>query len=341
MNGYYVAAALVAPACMAAEHVFARRRGITAYRFGDTLASASNFIGELVLTAVLQLNIFAAYAWTVDRVALLELSPSSPLTWIVAFFALDFVYYVGHRACHRVAALWALHSVHHQSGEYNLATGLRGPWLSALQIAPFMIFLAVAGFPAEVLFPIYAVQTVYKLLVHTRLVGKLGIFERVFVTPSSHRVHHASNAAYVDKNFGGVLAIWDKLFGTHADEDEPARFAPGAAFAGDDTIENNVGPWRAIVRRVRTDGLFHAVFGRPVHEPVQVAAQPTLQTPSSTRLRAVLAIATITSSALAIALLSFDGLGMWMRFALAALAFAILALVGRTLRTPRSTEREA
>jgi sterol desaturase/sphingolipid hydroxylase (fatty acid hydroxylase superfamily) len=335
MNGYYVAAALVAPACMAAEHVFARRRGITAYKFGDTLASASSFIGELVLTAVLQLNVFAAYAWTVDRVALFELSPSSPLTWIVAFFALDFVYYVGHRACHRVAALWALHSVHHQSGEYNLATGLRGPWLSALQIAPFMIFLAVAGFPAEVLFPIYAVQTVYKLLVHTRLVGKLGILERVFVTPSSHRVHHASNAAYVDKNFGGVLAIWDELFGTHADEDEPARFAPGASFASNDTIENNVGPWRAIAQRVRTAGFFHAFFGRPVHEPAPATPTPapSASTPASTRLRLVLSLATIGSSALAITLLSFEGLGAWTRFALAALAFAILALVGRALRT--------
>jgi alkylglycerol monooxygenase len=327
MNGYYVAAAVLAPACMAAEQLLAARRGVRAYRFADTLASASNFAGELVLTAVLQLNVFAAYAWLVDRVALLEPDPRSPVTWMVAFFALDLVYYAGHRACHRVALLWALHSVHHESGEYNLATGLRGPWLSALQIAPFMIFLAVAGFPPEVLFPIYAAQTVYKLLVHTKLVGKLGRLEAVLVTPSSHRVHHAANERYLDKNFGGVLSIWDKLFRTHRDETEPVVFAPAAAF---DTIESNVGPWRVLAARARAVGVLRAFFGRPVALDAPTRAAP--RSIASVRVRATLALATVIASAAAISLLAVEDLDAWARFALAALAFALLALVGRALR---------
>jgi sterol desaturase/sphingolipid hydroxylase (fatty acid hydroxylase superfamily) len=329
MNGYYIAAALVAPAAMIGEHTLARRAKLAAYRFEDTVTNVASFAGELVLTAVLQLNVFAAYAWLWDRVAFVRLDASSWVVWLLAFLTLDLVYYAGHRVCHRVAAMWALHAVHHQSGEYNLGVGMRGPWLSALQIAPFILPVALLGFPPSVLFPIYAMQTVYKLAVHTRLVGRLGALEGVLVTPSSHRVHHASQRAYRDKNFGGVLAIWDRLFGTHAEEVAPAMFAPGAPCAGFDTIENNLGPWRAIAERAGEVGLARALFGRPaalVPRPLPRGAA------ANTRAKWAAAFGATLASGIAIGLLARDDLGPATRLCGALAAFTILALVGRVLQ---------
>lgn len=328
MNRYYIAAALVAPAAMLVEHLLARRAQIRAYRFEDTVTNVSSFAGELVLTALLKLNVFAAYAWLVDRVALVRLDARSWLVWVLAFLMVDFVYYVGHRVCHRVAAMWALHTVHHQSGEYNLGVGMRGPWLSALQIAPFILPIAVVGFPPSVLFPVYAFSTVYKLAVHTKLIGDLGILGRVLVSPASHRVHHASNPEYHDKNFGGVLVVWDKLFGTHAVEGAPVTFAPGASHAAFDTIDNNVGPWRDIARRAREVGPARALLGRPF---APASSAPALDRVPRGTLRYVSAGSTILASVIALALLSLDGFSLGARLVAAALAFTLLAIAGRIM----------
>lgn len=268
----YALSAAAAPVLVYAEDAIDRVRGRASARgFGDRIEGASHVVGEAVLVSLLGLDVFAAYEALVARVGLLDPSPASPLTWIAAFLALDFAYYAGHRACHRVALLWALHAVHHQQRGYGLSVGLRGPWLSALQIAPFMVPLAVLGLPAGVLFPIYAAHTAYKLLVHVDLRRRLGPVEGVAVTPASHRVHHSIDASCTDKNFGGVLAIWDRLFGTWRDV---AGVAPtdGPELATLDPLANNVAPIRALFARARrargARAKLGALFGPPAHEPV-------------------------------------------------------------------------
>jgi alkylglycerol monooxygenase len=301
-NGHYVAAAILAGGLMTAEAAVARARGRRAYDLRDTIASLGTFAGELVLTTLLYFNVFLAYGWLEQRIALVSLPARSPITWVVAFVAVDFSYYWAHRLCHRVAILWALHAVHHQSGHYNLGVGLRGPWLSALQIAPFMIPLAAAGIPSEALFPIYAAHTVWKLLVHTPLVGRLGVLEHVLVTPSLHRVHHGRNAHYLDRNFGGVLIVWDRLFGTHQIEDVAPEYGPVPAVVYD-PLRSNLAPFRSLALRFAgargASGRVRALLAPPSDDLADhVVPEPLAPLPRRARLYliaqfAVVAIATL------------------------------------------------
>jgi sterol desaturase/sphingolipid hydroxylase (fatty acid hydroxylase superfamily) len=334
-TSYYVIASLLGAALMVAEHSVARARGIRAYRFDDTVNSLSNFVGELVLTAVLYLNVFYGYALLESHFGLFELDTSHWITWVASFLALDLIYYVGHRACHRVAALWALHTVHHQSNEYNLAVGLRGPMLSALQIAPFMIPLAVAGVPTEVLFPLYAVHTVWKLVVHTRLVGKLGPLEWLFITPSQHRVHHGRDAGYLDRNFGGVLNVWDRLFGTFVVEGEEPSYGPLAGLDNLDPLHNNVQPWREIAERARGEGLrgwLVALFGPPAFEAPPAAERPSTPPISDDRGHAVLVLRLFGAAVITLLMLQFaERVPFVVAAAVGIAVMTTLASVGRAL----------
>lgn len=339
-TSYYLIAALLGAALMVVEHGVARARGLDAYRFDDTVNNLSNFLGELVLTAVLYLNVFYGYHLLETRVGLFSLPEASVFTWVVSFLALDLVYYAGHRACHRVGALWALHTVHHQSNEYNLAVGMRGPMLSALQIAPFMIPLALCGVPTAVLFPLYAAHTVWKLLVHTRVIGKLGVIEHVFVTPSQHRVHHAHDPEYLDKNFGGVLNLWDRVFGTFVVEERAPNIGPAIRLANLDPIHNNVEPWRHLARQAHGGGVrgwLKALFGAPTFEDGAQAAAvgPSAPVETDGRSRAMLVIRLCGAAVITLLMLQFaERVPLVVGAALGLAVMTTLAHVGRQLTAP-------
>ncbi|MFK7865773.1 MAG: sterol desaturase family protein, partial [Pseudohongiellaceae bacterium] len=133
--------------------------------------------------------------------------------------------YWKHRLGHEVALFWGSHVSHHQSEDYNLGTALRQ---TSIDFHGFLFFLPllVLGYPAEILFSVVSLNLIYQFWVHTEHIPKLGVLEWVLVTPSNHRVHHARNKLYVDKNYGGVFIIWDRLFGSYQDEleSEPAMF---------------------------------------------------------------------------------------------------------------------
>ncbi len=339
-TSYYIIASLLGAVLMVVEHGIARARGIAAYRFDDTVNSLSNFIGELVLTAVLYLNVFYGYHLLEAHVGLFSLDEGHALTWVLSFVALDLVYYVGHRACHRVGALWALHTVHHQSNEYNLAVGMRGPMLSALQIAPFMLPLAFCGVPSSVLFPLYAAHTVWKLLVHTRVVGKLGPIEHLFVTPSQHRVHHAHNEGYLDKNFGGVFNLWDRMFGTFVVEDEEPVFGPEQALHNLDPIHNNLEPWRQIARRAQGGGVrgwLRALFGPPqLDDAATNVAPPVAEQQTASQSRAVLVLRLAGAGVITMLMLQFaERVPIVVGAAVGIAVMTVLARVGRALSSER------
>jgi sterol desaturase/sphingolipid hydroxylase (fatty acid hydroxylase superfamily) len=142
-------------------------------------------------------------------------------SWVVAFVAVDFCYYWTHRLSHQVNILWAGHVVHHSSEEYNLTVALRQSSFHGLFTWVFYLPLAVAGIPWEVFGTCYALNLIYQFWVHTQLVRWLGPLEYVLVSPSNHRVHHAVNPEYLDKNHGGVFIVWDILFGTFKLETVP------------------------------------------------------------------------------------------------------------------------
>jgi len=146
--------------------------------------------------------------------------------WVIAILAWDFCYYWFHRFSHEVSILWAAHAVHHQSEDYNLSTALRQTSSGFLFGWIFYLPLFVIGFPLEILITVNAVNLIYQFWVHTQVVRRTGVFDYVLVTPSNHRVHHAQNERYIDKNYGGMLILWDRMFGTFEDErpDEPVVF---------------------------------------------------------------------------------------------------------------------
>ena len=237
-----------------------RRRGRAKYRFHDSIASLSCGVGQQTLNLGLTAVFLGAYSALFERFALFRVSPSSPLGWAVLLFAVDLSYYALHRADHRVNVLWAGHAVHHQSEEYNLSTALRQSWLEALLGTPFYLPLAVLGFPPVMFATMLTVNTLYQFWIHTRSVGKLGALEGIINTPSAHRVHHGVDPQYIDKNYGGMLSIWDRLFGTYEPEGVEPIYGTVKPLASHNPLWANVAEWARLwemaraTRRAGTDG---------------------------------------------------------------------------------------
>lgn len=142
-------------------------------------------------------------------------------SWILLFFADDFCYYWFHRISHENRLFWASHVVHHSSKKYNLSTALRQTWTGSFYSFIFWIPLVLLGFHPVMILVQMSISLIYQYWIHTELITKLPKwFEAVFNTPSNHRVHHATNPQYLDRNHAGILIIWDKLFGTFEPEDE-------------------------------------------------------------------------------------------------------------------------
>ena len=228
MSNIIVFAFPVFLAAMAFELWWDRRKrsaGVAArssYAFSDTLNSLSLGLLSQVVGVLAKFIGIAAYAWVFERIALFPDADvwSHWYGWLGALLLYDLCYYWLHRAGHEVAVFWAAHVVHHQSQEYNLSTALRQTASGGLLGWVFYLPLALLGVP-PLLFGIVAlVDLLYQFWVHTEHVGKLGWFDRVFCSPSNHRVHHAVNEGYVDRNYGGILVVWDRLFGTFQEEQE-------------------------------------------------------------------------------------------------------------------------
>jgi sterol desaturase/sphingolipid hydroxylase (fatty acid hydroxylase superfamily) len=207
---------------IAIEWWWGRARGRNTYRLNDALNSLSLGVMSQIVGVFSKLFSVGVYTLAYDHLALLKLPATSPAVWLLALLAYDFLYYWYHRAGHRVAVLWAAHAVHHQSEDYNLSTALRQTSSGFFFGWLFYLPLAVAGVPPLVFATVALIDLLYQFWVHTQQVGKLGWFDRWFCAPSNHRVHHAVNDVYVDKNYGGILIIWDRLFGTYAEERDDA-----------------------------------------------------------------------------------------------------------------------
>lgn len=197
---------------IAVEAVLLRGRGL--YRYNDSINSLSMGLCLLMSDALLKAYTFAVYIALWQQHRLFDFSAGSALTWIVFFFGVDFCYYWFHRSAHAINFLWGAHVGHHQSEEYNLSTALRQ---SAFQYAFSWVFylpLALLGCPPEVFLIQFVILKVYQFWLHTQGIDRIPLMEGWMSTPSSHRVHHAKNPRYIDKNFGGTLVIWDRLFGS-------------------------------------------------------------------------------------------------------------------------------
>jgi alkylglycerol monooxygenase len=208
------------------EVLVARRRGVVVHRFADAAGDVGCGVVQQVVGLFWAAGLLAGYGWLYDhaRVVTLWGGAGGAVVWAAAVVGVDFLYYWWHRLSHEVSFLWAAHVVHHQSEDYNLAVALRQAPLTNLTIWVFYAPLALLGVPPLVYATTAAFSTLYQFWIHTELVGKLGPLERVINTPSLHRVHHAINPRYLDKNYGATFMIWDRVFGTYAAEEEPCVY---------------------------------------------------------------------------------------------------------------------
>lgn len=203
-----------------AEIIIGRVRKLKIYRLSDSISDLSSGIVSQIVGVFIKFLGLMGYAYIYEKARLFSWDPSSWLTWTIALIGQDFFYYWAHRLSHEVNLLWAAHVVHHQSEEYNLTVALRQSAFQGL-FTQFVYFpLAILGIPPLHFLVAGQISLIYQFWIHTQVIGKMGFLEYFLNTPSHHRVHHAINPQYIDKNHGGTLIIWDKLFGTFAPEEE-------------------------------------------------------------------------------------------------------------------------
>lgn len=232
---------------------YARQRkatGHNTYRLSDAINSISlGMLSQLsaVFTRVLRVGIYTAVFSTVALYPHLEFW-NTWYGWVLALLFYDFCYYWLHRAGHECALFWAAHVVHHQSQDYNLSTALRQTSSGALLGWVFYVPMAVAGVPPVIFGTVALIDLLYQFWVHTEHVPRLGWFDRVFCSPSNHRVHHAVNDHYLDKNYGGILILWDRLFGSFREEDEKCVYGTRSPLQSWDPLWANTEVYWALLK---------------------------------------------------------------------------------------------
>lgn len=276
---------------MAAELIADRWRGVSNYRLADAVNSISTGVLSTT-TGLLTKGVgLVTYAFALEHLALVRLPADSVWVWVLAFVLYDFCYYWLHRMGHERNILWAAHSVHHQSEDYNLSTALRQTSTGFLLSWIFYLPMAVLGVPLLVFVSVAALNLLYQFWVHTRHIPKLGWFEWCFVTPSNHRAHHAQNALYMDRNYGGVFIIWDRLFGSFQEEDdnEPVIFGVTTPLASWNPLWANLQfyaqLWDDARRAERMWDKIRIWFMRTGWRPADVAAKYPMSKPDLSQFR--------------------------------------------------------
>jgi len=204
-------------AFMLLEYYISVRKNKKVHHFNESIANLNVGIAERIADLLTSGTFFFVFSWLHANFSIFSIE-STATTWILLFFATDLLWYWYHRFGHTINILWASHIVHHQSDDFNYTAAARITVFQAVARGLFWCVLPIIGFEPEMITILLLVHGTYPFFTHTQLVGKLGWLEYIIVTPSHHRVHHSSNPEYLDKNFGDMLIIWDKIFGTFVEE---------------------------------------------------------------------------------------------------------------------------
>lgn len=200
------------------ERIAAAIRGAKVIKGMDTLSSLSSGVTNVVKDVLGLTFVIVSYSWLEARISIFDI-PEGWWLYLVAFIGIDFAGYWNHRLSHHVNYFWNVHIIHHSSEEFNLACALRQSISSIFgTLIVFLVPTAILGVPPEVITIVAPLHLFAQYWYHTRLIGKMGFLEHIIVTPSHHRVHHAINKEYLDKNMAQIFIIWDKLFGTFQEE---------------------------------------------------------------------------------------------------------------------------
>jgi sterol desaturase/sphingolipid hydroxylase (fatty acid hydroxylase superfamily) len=240
---------------MLAEWLYVRiaLHAVDSHDFRESAASVATALGNQLIRPVsallVALPLSVAY-----RFRLLDIPSTSVVAWIALFLLVDLTGYWFHRAAHSVRIMWATHAVHHSSTSFNLTAAVRLGWTGPLSGAVlFFLPLALLGFHPLAIMAMVVLNLFYQFFLHTEYAPRLGPLEWALNTPTHHRVHHAANQPCLNKNFGGVFIVWDRLFGTFAaaPNDETLRFGLGAPLPSQNPLTVNFFEWRRLLRDLR------------------------------------------------------------------------------------------
>lgn len=252
---------------IAAEAWLATRRGSDEY--ADRRDTWGNiFLGfmSVVWGALLGLGIGYIYIWCYEM-APYKFPVDAWWSWVILFFVDDLAYYVFHRVSHESRLFWNFHVVHHSSEHYNLSVAVRQSWFSGILHWVFYAPVMLLGFAPWMFAVMHGFNLIYQFWIHTRFINKLGWLEYIFNTPSHHRVHHGVNEPYLDKNYAGVLIIWDRLFGSFAPETEEPRYGIIKPLKSYNALWINTHGWfemvQAIKRQETASGKLRCIFASP------------------------------------------------------------------------------
>jgi sterol desaturase/sphingolipid hydroxylase (fatty acid hydroxylase superfamily) len=227
------------------------RPGRGAYARQDALASIASGAVSIVTMSLWKLLALVVYAGLFAYVAPWQLDSHDWTTWVVAILGVDLLFYLAHRVAHRVRIVWATHQAHHSSEYFNFATALRQKWNNSAEIVMWLP-LPLLGVPPWMVFTAFSISLVYQFFVHTEHVGRLWRpIELLFNTPSHHRVHHGSDPLYLDRNYGGILIVWDRLFGTFQEEVHRPTYGLTKPVGTHNIVKLQTHEYAAIARDVR------------------------------------------------------------------------------------------
>ena len=221
----YAIGAPIVLAMILIEVIFSNLQNKTYYKRGDSLCTVGLLTGNILMAFAIKGSVLAFhfYLYQFRLFDLIEIIPLW-LMWGLTFVLIDLVFYIYHRMSHRISFLWAIHLSHHSSEEMNFAVSFRQAWFGPISKVPFFMVLPLIGLDPTIIAVAGVISTLWGIVGHTQIIGKLGPIEWFFNTPSHHRVHHGSNKQYIDKNYGNLLIIWDRLFGTFEAEKESVSF---------------------------------------------------------------------------------------------------------------------
>ena len=264
----YAIGAPIVLAMIFAEVLISNWQNRKYYKREDTYCTVGLLAGNIVMAFAIK-GLVLAFHFYLYQFKVFDFANTIPLwvMWILTFIMIDLVFYVYHRMSHRIRFLWAIHLSHHSSEEMNFAVSFRQAWFGPISKIPFFMTLPLLGFDPTIIAVAGVMSTLWGIVGHTQIVDKLGPLEWVFNTPSHHRVHHGSNKQYIDKNYGNLLIIWDRMFGTFEPEEEPVTFG----------LVNNVNTfnpakitfmaWSSMIEDIKNKNDFsemlNAIFGPP------------------------------------------------------------------------------
>ena len=252
INQVYAIGAPIVLAMILIEVFFSSIYNKNLYKKDDTLCTIGLLTGNILMVFALK-GITLALHFYLFQFKLLNLSALMPVwaLWILTFVMIDLVFYFYHRISHRVNFLWAIHMSHHSSTEMNFAVSLRQAWLGPVSKIPFFAILPLIGFDPTIIAVAGVISTLWGVVGHTQMVGKLGPLEWILNTPSHHRVHHGSNPEYIDKNYGNLLIIWDRLFGTFEPEKAKVTYGLVNNVNTFNPIKITLMDWQAMLREIK------------------------------------------------------------------------------------------